>query len=398
MKKHIKNNVYWIGKMDWELESFHGADYSINHGSSQNAYLIQEEKTVLIDTVWLPHSTEFVDNLQSEIDLNSIDFIVMNHGEVDHSGGLPELMEKIPDTPIYCTASCVKSLVGQYHHPEWNFKVVKTGDSIDIGNGKKLIFVEMKMLHWPDSMSTYMTEDNILFSNDAFGQHYAVEELFNDKADFCHLWAEAMKYYANILNPFSPLVKKKIEEIQSLNLPIDIIATSHGAIWSDNPMQIVEKYYEWSQNYKENQITIAYDTMWDGTKKLAHKIGREISRISPDTKVKIFNIANHDKNDIMTEVFKSKAIAVGSPTVNQGILSSVAGWLDFLKELRFKEKRAAVFGCYGWSGESTKLLRERLESAGFDVIEPEVKCNWNPDEDDFNKATEIAKALCQDTN
>jgi len=395
MKKLIKNNVYWVGKIDWELESFHGADYSINHGSSQNAYLITEEKTVLVDTVWRPHSNEFVNNLASEGDLDKIDFIVMNHGETDHSGALPALMEKIPNTPIYCTANAVKSLTGQYHHPEWNYKVVKTGDSVDIGNGKALVFVEMKMLHWPDSMATYMTGDNILFSNDAFGQHYAVEELFNDKSDTCLLWAEAIKYYSNILNPFSLLVKKKVEEILALNLPIDIIAPSHGAIWRDNPLKIVEKYYEWSKEYQEDQITICYDTMWEGTMQLAHQIGSEISRISPDTKVKIFNISKTNKNDIMTEIFKSKAIAVGSPTVGQNILSSVGGWLEFLKELKFKNKKAAVFGCYGWSGESTKVLRERLTDAGFSVVEPEIKCNWNPVEEDFSKAAPIAKALCE---
>jgi flavorubredoxin len=394
MKKLVKNNVYWVGKIDWELESFHGADYTINHGSSQNAYLIQEEKTVLIDTIWKPHSTEFIDNLESEIDLNKIDFIVANHGEVDHSGSLPALMERIPNTPIYCTANGVKSLVGQYHHPEWNFKVVKTGDSVDIGNGKQLVFVEMRMLHWPDSMATYMTGDNILFSNDAFGQHFAVEELFNDKANQCFLWEEAMKYYANILNPFSPLVKKKIEEILSLKLPIDIIATSHGVLWRDNPTQIVEKYYEWSQAYQEDQITIAYDTMWEGTTQLAHRIAKEISKVSPDTRVKIFNISKTNKNDIMTEVFKSKAIAVGSPTVGQDILSSVGGWLDFLKELKFKNKKAAVFGCYGWSGESPAVLRKRLTEAGFEVVEPEIKCNWNPQGEDLDKAEDIAKALC----
>lgn len=395
MKKLVKNNVYWLGFMDWELESFHGDEYSIHHGSSQNAYLIKEEKTVLIDTVWKPHSTEFIDNLEKEIDLKEIDFIVANHGEVDHSGSLPALMEKIPGTPIYCTANGVKSLTGQYHHPEWNYQVVKTGDSVDIGNGKKLVFVEMKMLHWPDSMATYMTGDNILFSNDAFGQHYAVEELFNDKADQCLLWEEAKKYYANILNPFSMLVKKKIEEIQALNLPIDIIATSHGSIWRENPMQIVEKYYEWSQSYQEDQITVIYDTMWEGTKQLAHKIGSEIAQISPDTRVKIFNISKTDKNDIMTEVFNSKAIAVGAPTVGGSIISSMGGWLDFLKELKFKGKKAAVFGCYGWSGEGTKVLRERLEGAGFSVVEEEAKCHWNPEEEDFNNAAEIAKALCR---
>jgi flavorubredoxin len=395
MKKLVKNNVNWVGIIDWELESFHGSDYSINHGSSQNAYLIQEEKTVLIDTVWKPHSTEFVDNLEKEIDLNKIDFIVANHGEVDHSGSLPALLEKIPGTPIYCTANGVKSLTGQYHHPEWNYQVVKTGDSIDIGNGKSLVFVEMKMLHWPDSMATYLTGDNILFSNDAFGQHFAVEELFSDKADKCRLWEEALKYYANILTPFSPLVKKKIEEIQGLNIPIDIIATSHGAIWRENALQIVEKYYEWSQDYQEDQITVVYDTMWDGTKQLAHKISAEIAEVSPQTRVKIYNISKSDKNDIMTEIFKSKAIALGSPTVGNNILSSVGGWLDFLKELKFKGKKAAVFGCYGWSGEGTKVLREKLTDAGFSVVEAEAKCNWNPREEDFEKAAGIAKALCE---
>jgi len=393
MKKLIKNNVFWVGKIDWELKKFHGDDFSVNHGSSQNAYLIQEEKTVLIDTVWSPHAAEFISNLSSEIDLHQIDFIVINHGEVDHSGALPSLMELIPNTPIYCTANAVKSLVGQFHHPEWNFNVVKTGDSVDIGNGKKLIFVEMRMLHWPDSMATYLTGDNILFSNDAFGQHYASAELFNDQADHCLLWEEAMKYYANILNPFSPLVKRKIEEIKALNLPIDIIATSHGVIWRDNPLQIVDKYYQWSQDYQEDQITVVYDTMWEGTMQLAHRIGAEILRLSPQTKVKVFNISKHDKNDIMTEVFKSKAIAVGSPTVGQSILSSVAGWLEFLKELKFKNKKAAVFGCYGWSGEAAQILRTRLQDAGFTVVEPEIKCHWNPTEQDFAQAALVAKAL-----
>ena len=243
-------------------------------------------------------------------------------------------------------------------------------------------------------MATYLTGDNILFSNDAFGQHLAVEELFNDAADTCFLWGEALKYYANILTPFSALVKRKIEEVLALNLTIDIIAPSHGAIWRENPLSIVEKYYEWSKDYQEDQITIIYDTMWDSTMQLAHRIGKEISQISPSTRVKIFNVSKTNKNDIMTEVFKSKAIAVGSPTVGQNILSSVGGWLDFLKELKFKNKRAAVFGCYGWSGESTKVLRERLTDAGFEVVAPEIKCNWVPVEDDFCKAADVANALC----
>lgn len=393
MKRQVKNNVYWIGKIDWELEEFHGSDYSINHGSSQNAYLILEDKKVLVDTVWRPHSNEFIENLEKEIDLKEIDYIVINHGEVDHSGCLVELMKKIPDTPIYCTANAVKSLVGQYHNPNWNFNVVKTGDTLPISDTKSLVFVEMKMLHWPDSMATYMTGDNILFSMDAFGQHFAVAELFNDKADQCLLMEEAQKYYANILAPFSPLVKKKLEEIGKLNLPIDIIAPSHGAIWRENPLQIVEKYALWCDNYKEDLITIAYDTMWEGTMKLAHALAEEIKKQSPTTVVKLFNISKCNKNDIMTQVFKSKAIAVGSPTVSKSILSSVSGWLHFLQELSLKVKKAAVFGCYGWSGEGNKILREELTKAGFEVIDTEERCNWNPRPDNFENMANIAKSL-----
>ena len=238
-----------------------------------------------------------------------------------------------------------------------------------------------------------MTGDNILFSNDAFGQHFAVEELFNDKADQCLLMREAMKYYANILQPYSPLVAKKIPEIQGLGLPIEMIAPSHGAIWRENPMQIVEKYAAWADAYQENQITVCYDTMWDGTAKIAHAIAKEISRQSPDTVVKVYNIAKTDKTEVMTEIFKSKAIAVGSPTEGNDILCTVAGWLSFMKSLKFKNKKAAAFGCYGWSGESVKILKEKLADAGFAVVEEEVKSLWNPDEEDFAKVPALVKSL-----
>lgn len=276
MKKHVKNNIYWVGKVDWELQRFHGDEYSTNQGSSYNAYLIQEEKTVLIDTVWAPFAHEFVENLAKEIDLNKIDCIVVNHGEVDHSGALPALMERIPNTPIYCSANAIRSLKGQYHQ-DWNFNVMKTGDKLSLGNGKELIFVEMQMLHWPDSMAAFLTQDNVLFSNDAFGQHLASEKLFNDEIDQCDLFSEALKYYANILQPFSPFLRKKLNEILALNLPIEMIATSHGVIWRDNPYQIVEKYTQWANDYQENQITIIYDTMWNGTKTLAEKIAEGIN-------------------------------------------------------------------------------------------------------------------------
>ncbi|HAT82961.1 MAG TPA: MBL fold hydrolase, partial [Eubacterium sp.] len=323
--------------------------------------------------------------------------IVMNHGEADHSGSLAALLKEIPGTPVYCTAAAVQSLEGQYGKQGWNFHTVKTGDTLDIGNGKQLIFVEMKMLHWPDSMATYMTGDNILFSMDAFGQHFAVEEMFNDCADQAKLYKEAMKYFANILSPFAPLVTKKLKEISKLNLPIDIIAPAHGVVWRDHPEQIVEKYAEWANAYQENQITVAYDTMWEGTAKLAHAIADEIHVQSPDTVVKVYNISKTDKNELMTEVFKSKAIAVGSPTCVNDVLTSVAGWLSFLKTLKFRGKKAAAFGCYGWSGESVKILKEKLGAAGFKVVDPEVKSCWNPDEDDFAKVPALVSALLEET-
>ena len=393
MKNIIKSNVSWVGYIDWELQQFHGDEYSIINGSSQNAYLIEEEKTVLIDTIWVPHRFEFIENLKTEIDLSKLDYVVANHGEPDHSGALSELIKERPDLPIYCTANAVKSLEGQFGKLGWNFKIVKTGDTLDVGNGKKLVFVEMRMLHWPDSMATYLTGDNILFSNDAFGQHFAVEELFNDKADQCLLMKEAMKYYANILNPFSPFVSKKIEEILEMNIPIDIIAPSHGAIWRDNPLQIVKKYTQWAKEYQEDQITIIYDTMWEGTTKIAQAIAKQVNTVSPDTVVKVFNVSKTDKNEIMTEVFKSRAIAVGSPTVSNSILCGVAGWLHFLKSLKFKNKKAAVFGCYGWSGEGNKILTEELISAGFQVVEENIRAQWNPGKDDLVKSTAMVKAL-----
>ena len=394
MRKQIKNNVSWVGYLDWELQTFHGDEYSIGNGSSQNAYLIEEEKTILVDTVWAPHRNEFIENLKAELgDLRKIDAIIVNHGEIDHSGSLTELLREIPGTPLYCTANAVKSLEGQFGKQGWNFNVVKTGDTLEIGNGKKLMFIEMPMLHWPDSMATFLTGDNILFSMDAFGQHFAVGELFNDKADQCLLWKEAMKYFVNILNPFAPMLTRKLAELDKLALPIEMIAPSHGVIWRDDPMQIVRKYAEWAAAYQEDQITIAYDTMWQGTEKLAHRIAAEIHRLSPATVVKVFNISRTDKNDIMTEVFKSKAILVGSPTECNGILSSVEGWLGFLKSLKFKGKKAAAFGCYGWSGECVKILQERLAAAGFQVIPEAVKCLWNPGEEDYAAVTAMVEAI-----
>lgn len=392
MKKLVKNNVYWVGKIDWELRKFHGDELSTQRGSTYNSYLIQEEKTVLIDTVWLPFAKEFVENLKTEVDLNSIDYIIVNHGEVDHSGALVELMKQIPNTPIYCTTNAVKSLKGQYHQ-DWNFHIVKTGDSLHIGNGKDLVFVEMAMIHWPDSMATYMTKDNILFSNDAFGQHFANERLFDDLTDQCTLNYEALKYYANIVTPFNAIVKRKLQEIGKLNLPIDIIAPSHGVIWRKNIGMILEKYTQWCDDYQEHQATIIYDTMWNGTKLLAERIAEGLSKADPTLEIKVFNRAHTDENDLIVEVFKSKLIVLGSPTVGNDMIHKMAGFIDLMRGLKFKNKKAAAFGCYGWSGEAVKMMNDALTSAGFEIVSEGLRNLWNPTPEVEEKAIEFGKQL-----
>ncbi len=393
MNIRVKNNIHWVGKIDWELRKFHGDEYSTHRGSTYNSYLIKEEKTAIFDTVWAPFAEEYVCNLALEIELDKIDYVIAPHAETDHSGALSLLMSHIPDTPIYCTNNGLRSLKGHYHK-DWNFKVVKTGDRLSLGQ-KELIFIEAPMLHWPDSMFCYLTEDNILFSNDAFGQHYASEYMFNDLVDQNELFNECIKYYANILTPFSPLVIKKIKEVLSFNLPLDVICTSHGIIWRDKPEQIVEKYLKWADSYQENQITIIYDTMWNGTRIMAEKIANGISDSDKEVNVKLFNLAKTDKNDVITEVFKSKAILIGSPTINRGILVSVAGILEEIKGLQFKNKKAAAFGCYGWSGESVKLISETLEQSGFKVVDEGLKVLWNPDKENIEKCVAFGKKLAE---
>jgi anaerobic nitric oxide reductase flavorubredoxin len=380
MKKHIRNNVYWVGKNDWELRGFHGYEYSTHRGSSYNSYLIKEEKTVLIDTVYQPFSHEFVQNLADEIELSSIDYIICNHAEPDHSGALIELLSIIPGTPVYCTANGIKSIKG-YYHQELNFKTVRTGDKLPIGNGKELIFIQAPMLHWPDSMFCYLTGDNVLFSNDAFGQHFCSEMLFNDLVDQYELYAEAIKYYANILNPFSKLVTKKIDEIVALNLPVDLICPSHGIVWRENPMQIVTKYAEWANNYSENQITVIYDTMYNGTRAIAENIVKGIYDVDQNIVIKLYNSAKNDNNDMITEIFRSKAVLLGSPTVNNGIMSSIAGLLEMVKGLKFRNKKAAAFGCFGWHDVSTKIIEDTLKESGFEILMEPFRCIWSPNED-----------------
>lgn len=396
MAKKITERVTWVGKVDWELTHFHGDELSTHRGSSYNSYLVRDEKTALIDTVWQPYDREFVSRLAEEIDLHKIDYIVMNHNEIDHSGALPELMRLIPGTPIYCTAKGEAIIRGHYHE-DWNFVNVKTGDTLSLGS-TTLTFIEAPMLHWPDTMFTYFSGDGgILFSNDGFGQHYATESLYNDCVDTSELFYEAMKYYANILNTYSPIALRKVNEVVSMQLPLAMICPSHGVIWRDNPAQIVERYLEWAADYQEDRVTIVYDTMWQSTRLMAEAIADGIREASPTTEVKLFNAALTDKNDITTEVFRSKALLMGSPTINYGLSYAVDGLLGMMKGLKFRKKKAAAFGSYGWSGEGTKLISAALQGAGFELVDDGIRTLWVPDNDVLQQCRDygrnFAKAL-----
>ncbi len=394
MSKRVTDKVTWVGKIDWELKKFHGDELSTMEGSSYNSYLIRDKKTVLIDTVWGPYDTEFVNRLKEEIDLKEIDYIVMNHNESDHSGTLPALMREIPDTPIYCTKKGESILRGLYHQ-DWNYVNVKTGDELEIGDSK-LVFVEASMLHWPDTMMTYMTGDNILFSNDVFGQHYASEMLYDDMDDISKLLHEAEKYYTNIITPFSTFVTKKLAEVQGMNLKIDLVAPSHGIIWRENIGLIMDLYAKWANNYQEDQITLIYDTMWQSTRKMAEAIAEGIQQASPNTTIKLLNAVKNDKNDILVEVFKSKAILVGSPTINNGFSYAIAGILEMIKGLKFKNKKAASFGSYGWSGEAAKLIKEFLEESKFAIVNDGIRVNWAPDQETIEQLREYGRKFVEE--
>lgn len=388
----IKKNIYWCGIRDWGLDVFHGHELSTHRGSSYNSYLIKDKKTVLVDTVWDPYKEKFIDDLEKEVGLSNIDAIVINHSEPDHGGGLGLIMEKIPDTPVYCTKNGAE-IIKKYFGKDWNFQIVKTGDVLDLGE-YKLKFVEMQMIHWPDSMLAYVEGAGVVLSNDAFGQHYSAKSIFNDEVDQCELYEEAIKYYANILWPFKALIKKKVEQILALNLDIDMIAPSHGIIWRTNPEQIVEKYLEWSETgYNEGYATIVYDTMYHSTKAMAEALGRGLEE--EGILYRIYNIATKDKSDLNVELFKSSAILIGSCTVNNIVLRPTAALLEELKGFKAKGKLAMGFGSYGWSGEAHKMISERLAEAGLTLCAEPLGVKYKPDAGELQKCTEVGRDIAR---
>jgi len=390
----IKKKIYSIGITDWAIRHFHGQELSTHRGTSYNSYLIKDGKTVLVDTVWEPFKEEFVDKLEREVGLDKIDMIVVNHSEPDHGGSLDYLLDCMPSrkVPVYCTKNGAEAIKKQFNKDDFNFQIVKTGDTVNIGE-YDLVFVEMQMLHWPDSMLTYVKGAATVLSNDAFGHHYAGISLFNDEVDTCELFEEAIKYYANILTPFSPLIKKKIEEILSLNLPIEMIAPSHGVIWRTNPTQIIDKYYEWAQDYNEGHAVIIYETMYNATRKMAHAIAEGLQE--KGVKYKIFDVANTDPSDLITEVFKARAVIIGSCTVNNTYMRDTSGLLNVIKGLKIKGKIGAGFGSYGWSGEAPKLINAALQGSGFKTPFEHLSLKYMPSDSELEQCKEFGQKIAR---
>ena len=391
MITELAKNVYWVGVVDWAIRHFHGHELSTHRGSTYNSYLILDSKKVLVDTVWEPFQDEWLAALREVVDPAAIAIVVANHAEPDHSGGLPAVLRLCPNATVIVSKRGAESIPGHYHQ-KWNFKVVGTGDRVNIGSSD-LVFIEAPMLHWPDSMFTYLTGRNILMPNDAFGQHLASEFRFNDQVDLEELHEEALKYFVNILTPFSTQVTRKIEEVLALNLPVDLIAPSHGVIWRKDPLQIVRKYQEWAAQKPEKRAVILYDTMWQATRRMAEAVGDGL--LAENVPLKILHAVATDRNDALVEVFRSKAVVVGSPTFNNGLLPSIMPILEDLRGLKFKNKIGAAFGSYGWSGECIKVIEQHLEACKIPLAAPGVLTKWQPTADDLEKCKALGRAVAK---
>lgn len=394
LTQEIVKDIFWVGSIDWNIRRFHGPTFSTHRGTTYNSYLIKDQNTTLIDTVYTPFSKEFIKKIKGLIDINEVKYVVINHIEVDHSGAFPELMAHIPHAQVFASKKAIEGLKKMYPG-DYNYNVVKTGDKLSLGK-RTLYFIEAPMLHWPDSMFTYIEEDHILMPNDAFGQHLATAFRFDDEVDIGIIKEEAAKYYANILMPFSKLVIKKIEQLLQLNIPIKMIAPSHGIIWRSHPDKIIEAYLKWAGGNAVKKVVIAFDTMWDSTTKMADAIGEGI--ISQGVDVKQFLISKSDINDILTEIQGSKGILVGSSTINNDIIPSVAPLLEEMKGLKPVNKVGSAFGSYGWAGGSTETIEKFLQDAGVEIIEPKLDVQWVPSDEDLKMCYEYGKRIGEKIN
>ena len=385
----LAKGIYNVGVIDWNIRDFHG--YSTYSGTTYNAFLIIDEKVVLVDTVKREFADDLIENISSLIDPKKIDFVVSNHAEMDHSGCLPKIMHIIGrEKPVYCSKLGAKNLAAHFQQ-EINYQVVDKDMKLDIGS-RTLTFLETRMLHWPDSMFTYIPEDKILFSSDAFGQHYAGHENFDDELGISAM-KHAKKYYANILLPFSDRVSKLIETVSDAGLEFEMILPDHGILWRSDPAKIINAYVEWSQQKGGEKAVVLYDTMWSSTEKMANEIAAGLNASGID--VTPMNVRKWHRSDIMTEIIDSKAVIVGSPTLNNGLYPTLSDVLTYIKGLKPKGKIGAAFGSYGWSGEAVKLLNAELDSIGIKRLNDGLKVQYVPDAGKLQECFDFGKEIGQ---
>ena len=364
----IKDDIYWVGAVDWSIRDFHG--YSTYKGTTYNAYLAMDDKIALFDTVKSGFKEDLLYHISELTDPKSIDYLIVNHVELDHSGCLPEIINEVQPEKIFCSPMGEKALNSHFDTTDWPIQVVKSGDTLSLGK-KTVTFLETKMLHWPDSMFSYIAEDKLLISSDAFGQHIASTERYADEFAIGEVMTHAAKYYANILHLFSPNVQKLLQTVAELGLEIEMIAPDHGLIWRTNPGEIIAAYDKWSKRQTKRKALVIYDSMWKSTSKMAMAIGGAISR--EGVSIKMMNLAVTHRSDVMTEVLDCRALVFGSPTLNNGVLPRIADFLCYLKGLRPKGKIGAAFGSFGWSGEAVKHMEAELEAMEVTLVDAKCK-------------------------
>lgn len=386
----IRDNIYWVGAVDWGVRDFHG--YSTPRGSTYNAFLLTDEKTVLFDTVKEPFAGDLVRRIGEVTDPAKIDYIVVNHVEPDHSGALPEIVDLVNPQKIVCSPQGHKALLAHFHRDDWPYEVVKTGDEISVGS-KTIRFIETRMLHWPDSMFSYVPEDRLLISQDAFGQHWATSERYDDEVDASELMRQSARYYANILLPYSALVQKLLADVKSTGLQIDMIAPDHGLIWRSGVQEIIHAWDEWSRQVTRDKALVVYDTMWHSTEKMAKAVAEGLR--AEGMCVKLMSLDVCHRSDVITELLDARALLLGSSTINNNMLPRMADLLCYMKGLRPASKAAAAFGSYGWGGEAVKLVNAAFEEMKFDIVDPGVRVNYVPTEDDLAKCVELGRGVAR---
>ena len=385
-KVQLARGVYWVGAIDWNVRNFHG--YSTHRGTTYNAYLIVDEKVALIDTVKAPFYDEMAARVREIVSFDKIDYVISNHVEMDHSGSLPMALRDAKNAKLVTLEKFGENGLAKTFHQRWPTIAVKEDSTVDLGK-RKLAFIPTPMLHWPDSMCTYIVEDKLLFSMDAFGQHIATSQRFDDEVDMGIVMHEASKYYANILMPFGDLIVKAVNKLGGVK--INMVAPSHGVIWRSHIKDIVGAYARWGKGETAAKALVIYDTMWGSTQKMALAIVNGI--VGEGVDVKLFNLTASDKSDVIKEVLDAKALIVGSPTLNNGMFPSVAEFLCYLKGLKPKNKIGAAFGSHGWGGGAVKAVQQELEQTGVEFIDSKLAFKFVPDEAEIQKCVDFGREI-----